>query len=206
MGTPESIFEQRAVDPITGIRTGEAYAGARGECLEDPCDGVTVQLGCGHKPWAGWINIDGERGSRYADLVADLKSIPLATGGADVAVAIHVLEHFYAWEVPEVLSEWKRILKPGGMLIVELPCMDKVIRYMSQCIAQQHAFAMPMTWWAMWGDPKYKDPAMCHKWGYTEGLLKYTLETAGFTNVQAADPRYHVKQRDMRMTAIKGDL
>lgn len=206
MGNPRSIFEHRAVDAITGVRAGTVYAGARGECLEDPCDGVKVQLGCGHKPWDGWINIDGERAAQYADHVADLRSLPLATGGANVAVAIHVLEHFYEWEVPEVLSEWKRILKPGGTLILELPSMDKVMQYMSACIAQRQPFNMAMTWWAMWGDPKYKDPAMCHKWGYTESLLRHVLQTAGFTNIHAAEPRYHVKQRDMRMVATKGVL
>jgi predicted SAM-dependent methyltransferase len=167
---------------------------------------VRVQLGCGHKPWPGWINIDGERSARYADLVADLRSLPLATGGADVAVAIHVLEHFYEWEAHEVLREWKRILKPGGRLVLELPSMDKVMDYMRQCLAQNQAFAMPMTWWAMWGDPKYKDPAMCHKWGYTERLLRHVLEQAGFVNIRAEAPRYHVKQRDMRMIAEKGML
>lgn len=124
----------------------------------------------------------------------------------DLAVAVHVLEHFYEWEVPAVLAEWKRILKPGGTLVVELPSMDKVMRYMMRCITDQQPFSMPMTWWAMWGDPKYKDPAMCHKWGYTEGLLRHTLTQAGFINCQAAEPRYHVKQRDMRMTAEKGSV
>lgn len=165
---------------------------------------MQVQLGCGHKPWDGWINVDGERAAKYADVIADLRSLPLATGSVDVAVAVHVIEHFYQWEVAEVLSEWKRILKPGGLLILELPSMDKVARYLKACLEQHQPFWAQMSWWALWGDPRYKDPAMCHKWGYTEPIMQKTLEDAGFSGVRFEEPRYHVKQRDMRVLATKG--
>lgn len=204
MGDTAPLYVQGSVDAITGIRAGEVFAGARGQCMEDPCDGVKVQLGCGHKPWDGWTNIDGERAAKSADVVSDLRSLPLETGSVDVAVAVHVFEHFYEWEGRAVLVEWQRILKPGGTLILELPSMLKVMYYLKACLEQQQPFWMQMSWWAMWGDPRYQDPAMCHKWGYTEVMIQKLLEEVGFINVRVEAPRYHVKQRDMRVVATKG--
>lgn len=125
---------------------------------------------------------------------------------ADVIAAIHVIEHFYVWEVPAVLSEWQRILKPGGVLILELPDMQKVAKYLKACLDEGKPFWAQMSWWAMWGDPRYQDPAMCHKWGYTKPMMKETLRDAGFVEIEMSEPRYHLKQRDMRVTARKGSL
>jgi predicted SAM-dependent methyltransferase len=117
-------------------------------------------------------------------------------------VAIHVLEHFYEWEAVDVLKEWKRILVPGGRLIVEVPCLDKVFSYLTQCEKRGASVNAQMSWWALYGDPRYKSVEMTHKWGYSARLLKEALEKAGFQPVSIMEPRYHIKQRDMRAIAI----
>lgn len=151
--------------------------------------------------------MDGERASDRADVVSDLRRLPFADGYADVMVAIHVLEHFYEWEAADVLREWQRVLKPGGLLVLELPSMDKIIVYLIDCLQKQGGkINMQMSWWGMYGDPRYQDPVMVHRWGYTQQMLRSLLETVGFVSVQAEAPRYHVKMRDMRMTARKESL
>lgn len=202
MGVHASPGSERAFDEVAGLRAGTIFSGACGECLEDPGDGVRVQLGCGHKPWPGWINVDGDRAGDCADVVADLRALPFETGTVDTAVAIHVLEHFYEWEAVDVLKEWRRVLKPGGQLIVELPCMDKVFGYLARCAAKRQPIYAQMSWWALWGDPRYKSVEMTHKWGYSQEMLATVLTQAGFAPVSIGNPRYHLKQRDMRALAI----
>ena len=34
---------------------------------------------------------------------------------------MHVVEHFWRWEVRDVLREWVRVLKPGAPMILECP-------------------------------------------------------------------------------------
>lgn len=119
-------------------------------------------------------------------------------------ISIHVLEHFHYWEVPDMLREWKRALKPGGKLILELPCMDKIIHYMAECLKQRQPMDLQMTWLALWGDPAYKREEMCHKWGYLKSQLVQLLEDLGFVNVAVEKPRYHVVVRDMRVVGYKG--
>jgi predicted SAM-dependent methyltransferase len=131
--------------------------------------------------------------------------LPLETGSVDVAAAIHVLEHFAEWEAEGVLREWQRILKPGGLLVLELPSMDKIVAYLIDCVQKQGGkINMQLSWWGIYGDPRYHDAVMVHKWGYTKAMLRAVLETVGgWSEINAEPPRYHMKRRDMRMTARK---
>lgn len=127
----------------------------------------------------------------------------VASDTADAVAAIHVLEHFWPWEVPGILAEWRRILKPGGKLILELPCMDKICAYIAQSVNQKVPMVEGMTVHPLWGDPKHMDPAMMHKWGYSKQNIMDVLMAAGFQKIEDAEPRYHFRFRDMRMEAIK---
>jgi predicted SAM-dependent methyltransferase len=168
--------------------------------VEDDYRGPKLHLGSGTIHWDGWLNVDQNEKS---DVQWDLRKLELPNDHADIAVAIHVLEHFYAWEAEDLLTEWKRVLKPGGKLVLELPCLDKVLQYVAKCVSEK----LPMMEWAtmhvFWGDPKYKSVPMCHKWGYTMTSLTELLLTVGFKDPMFENPRYHFPIRDMRVTAFK---
>ncbi len=54
-------------------------------------------------------------------LVADCQEpLPYAAASFDRAIAVHVLEHLR--NLPAVLDEMQRLLKPGGTLSVVIPC------------------------------------------------------------------------------------
>lgn len=139
------------------------------------------------------------------DIESDLRTLPFNDNYADMAIAVHVLEHFYLWDVPALLLEWRRVLKPQGELILELPCMNKVFKYIADCMNAGKDLNLQMTWLALWGNPAYNSVEMCHKWGYTKQQLIDLLEEAGFIGIKIEEPRYHVKERDMRIIAYKGD-
>lgn len=117
--------------------------------------------------------------------------------------AIHVLEHFYQWEAEPLLKEWKRILKPGGKMILELPCMDKVFAYVAQCIKYKENMMQFMTLDALYGDPRNGEVAMAHKWGYFVQPMRELLERVGMREIIYCAPRYHFHFRDMRWECIK---
>ena len=119
-------------------------------------------------------------------------------------MAVHVLEHVYRWEAVPVLQEWLRLLKPGGQLILELPCMNKVFAYLQQLGQGHQQILAQMVHWALWGDPRYGDPSMVHRWGYSMEEVEQVLIEAGAQRITFAPVRYHRKDRDMRVIGYKG--
>lgn len=156
---------------------------------------MKLNLGCGKRRWPGFVNVD----LKDSDRDCDIRKLPFADESADEIHAIHVCEHFLITEILSILKEWRRVLKTGGKLIVELPCWDKVRIHISKDEADN------MTRWALYGAPKtHKDgiPAV-HKWCWSLDEFRHLLITAGFEAVKSEPPKYHVPNRDMRLVATK---
>lgn len=156
---------------------------------------LRLHLGCGRKRWDGFINID----LRDSDMDCDIRALPIPDNSADEIHAIHVVEHFMLTEVHQVLSEWLRVLKPGGMLAIELPCWDKVKKHIANDGPDN------MTRWPLFGDPiTHKDgiPAL-HKWCYSKDEMQHVLIGVGFERLICETPKFHVPSRDMRWCAWK---
>lgn len=122
---------------------------------------MLLNLGCGPHYASGWVNVDVWPGVR-ADLVADLRSLPLPDGCADAVYAGHVLEHIGLADVPAVLAEIRRVLKPGAPVCVVGPDVDRIDRR-----------AAPDLWDAAahGGDGHRRDAHMRHRWQCTEAAL-----------------------------------
>ncbi|HEU4684762.1 MAG TPA: methyltransferase domain-containing protein [Nitrospira sp.] len=143
-----------------------------------------LHVGCGPCASPGWINLDRVRhpGVQVAcDLAA---GVPLRSESCDCAVAIHVLQDLPYAEVVPVLAELRRVLKPGGVLRLGLPDLDKAIA--AYCRNDHAYFYVPdsdaldigaklvtqATWYGSVRTPM------------TYGFARECLERAGFTSVQ----------------------
>jgi hypothetical protein len=82
--------------------------------------GIRLNLGAGRTPLPGYENWDLKTGQPAYPL-------PLPNNSVDEVRASHVLEHFSHLEVMDVLGEWARVLKPGGVLKVAVPNFDWII-------------------------------------------------------------------------------
>lgn len=182
------------------IRGGHIPASNSYGCVEESYP-VAYNVGSGRAPWDGWINVDLDE---KADIKADIRCLDMIESDtADAVAAIHVLEHFYYWEAHDIINEWKRILKPGGKMIIEVPCMDKIFQYVANCMRAKEPLMNFMSVHAIWGDPKYKDPLMCHKVGFFQSQLRDILQECGMQNVKVCNARYHFPPRDMRFECEK---
>lgn len=167
--------------------------------------GIHLNIGCGTKFWDGFVNIDFDNNwcNVKPDIACDIRKIDLPDNHADSAYAIHVIEHFHRWEAESVLREWLRVIKPGAKLILELPCLDKIIALANHYINLRQPFDQRMVLFALYGDPIYENPDMMHKWAYTRQEFVKLMQDAGFKDVEYQEPRYHVKVRDMRIVGTK---
>lgn len=89
-----------------------------------------LHLGCGSVLYDGWCNVDfypGEEvdthrgGYVMPDVWCDIRELTTADCTVDVIKTVHVLEHFYKFETIQILQEFYRVMKPGSIMIHEMP-------------------------------------------------------------------------------------
>lgn len=156
---------------------------------------MKLNLGCGCRRLEGYTNVD----LRDSDVNCDIRKLPFPADTAEEIMAIHVAEHFYLIEILPVLREWLRVLKPGGKMVIELPCLDKVL------VGFMNGLSDQMTLWALYGDPKTHasgEPAL-HKWAWSRARFKQLLEKVGLVGVVEEPPQFHQPARDMRWVGFK---
>ena len=87
-----------------------------------------LNWGCGQQGEPGWINSDIKEGPGI-DISCDIQDgLPLESDSLDYIVSIHALPMISYPDVVSVLQELKRVLKPGGVLRLGLPDLDKGIQ------------------------------------------------------------------------------
>ena len=199
MGNAEPARSKPAHWEGAKVFEGKIYAANMSRNVEDDYE-IAYNLGCGKKNWDGWVNVAL---CETADLMCDIRKLEIKSDSADAVAAIHVLEHFYDWEAFDLLTEWKRVLKQNGKMIIEVPCLDKVFAYIADRISKKQIMEQYMTLHPIFGDGKHKNPEMMHKTGYLVHGLKNLLIDVGMREVTMCEPRYHFPHRDMRFEAIK---
>lgn len=169
-------------------------------------ESVRINIGCGGKILPGFVNVDlaNNWSSVQPDVVCDVTGqLPFPTDHADEVHAYHVLEHIQRFKAVDCLKEWTRVLKPGGLLVLELPCFDKIVQILA-CDRIIGKVSDPrMTLWGLYGDPGYENEAMMHKWCWSLQELADTLYQVGLEEVESSKPQTHQPNRDMRLTARK---
>lgn len=87
-----------------------------------------LHLGCGDRHIPGFLHVD-IRPLPHVDVVSSLASLPMfADASVDLIYASHVLEHFPRHETHAVLSEWHRVLRPGGIVRLAVPDFGQLVR------------------------------------------------------------------------------
>jgi SAM-dependent methyltransferase len=170
---------------------------------------VRLNLGCGDKILPGYVNVDvvEARAGKTPDVLCDLRELtPFSADYADEILSVHVVEHFWRWEVEAVLKEWLRVLKPGGKLILECPNLQAACEEFLEDPDRRSAPGQEgqTTMWVFYGDPKWKDPLMVHRWGYTPRSLGRMLESIGLVDVRQEPAQFKLREpRDMRIVGHK---
>ena len=143
-----------------------------------------LHWGCGTITPYGWINSDIAPGPGV-DVVADILSgLPLADGEFDYVVSIHALPEIAFRDQARALCELWRVLRPGGVLRLGLPDLDRAIAaYVAKdidyfLIPDEHIqslagkFVAQLTWYGR---------SRCQ---FTAELMAELLARSGFVDVR----------------------
>lgn len=131
-----------------------------------------------------------------ADIEADMADLPFDDGVVDAIWSSHALEHIDMMQVHPTLSEWFRVLKPGGTLTLLVPDMD----YVAKKWLEIGSAALQL----IFGNQRH--PGEYHKMGWNLESLKDDIERVGFEITKAVSiftPDYN--QDSLRVEAKKPD-
>lgn len=198
--------QRRIARDHSAFECGRLWAAALGDTA---ARAVKLNLGCGDKILPGYVNVDvvEARSGMRPDVVCDLHDLaPFADATADEILSVHVVEHFWRWEIRDILREWMRVLKPGGRMIVECPNIQSACQTFLENPAQfsKEDRNGQRTMWVFYGDPAWKDPLMIHRWGYTPESLKELLTEVGLADVRQEPAQFKLREpRDMRIAGTK---
>lgn len=93
-----------SAEKVNGLRTG----------------GLKLNLGCGHVPLDGYVNID-QRDLPGVDVVADAGDLPFEPGSVETIFSAHMLEHFPKEHLRRLLPYWRTLLTPSGTFHAVVP-------------------------------------------------------------------------------------
>jgi protein O-GlcNAc transferase len=144
------------------------------------------------------------------DIVGSMLAMPsVADESVDAVYSAHNIEHVYPHEVPVVLSEFLRVLKPGGFLVVTCPDLQSVAQLVAEDKLTDAAYRSPAGAITPLDILYGYRPAlasgnlfMAHKCGFTLKVLLATLLAGGFAVVSG---KRRPAAYDLWAVAVKGN-
>lgn len=151
------------------------------------------------------LDIDPTNDPDIIGSMLDMSAV--ADASIDSIYSAHNIEHVYAHEVPLVLKEFLRVLKPDGFLVVTCPDLQLVCQLIAEdklTDPAYHSLAGPITPLdILYGhSPSIAigQHYMAHKCGFTLKTLQETLHAGGFASCAGMRRAYGF---DLWMVATK---
>jgi len=151
---------------------------------------VKLNVGCGTDYKRGWINIDNNTDNNIEklDLNWDLRNpLPFPENSVDFIFNEHFVEHLTVEEARASLADFKRVLKPNGVMRIAMPDLEVAVqqyldknwkerpfikRYGLEFVeTRAELLNMGMRWWD-------------HKWLYDWEELARRLKEVGFKSTR----------------------
>ena len=85
-----------------------------------------LNLGCGHRFHPAWVNVDIVPATPEVTRWDVVRGIPFPDQHFDVVYHSHMIEHLRRSDVPGFLRECHRALKPGGIMRVATPDLERL--------------------------------------------------------------------------------
>ncbi|MBW1613075.1 MAG: methyltransferase domain-containing protein [Deltaproteobacteria bacterium] len=141
-------------------------------------ENLCLHLGCGWKHFDGYLNVDLWI-TDATDVICDITKLPWPDNSATIIESYHVIEHISHKKIKRVLTEWYRVLKPQGKLILECPHFDVAVQ--EYLAGNEHRLINIFGQQRSTGD--------YHFYGFNPPRLTRLLEEVGFKDIQESIPQ-----------------
>jgi tetratricopeptide (TPR) repeat protein len=137
---------------------------------------MKINIGCGKTYKEGFINIDS-----FDTTVADKKmsadDLKFSSNTVEEIHACQLIEHLGFIKTIYALTEWFRVLKPNGKLLIETP--DLELSFKKFIKGDRNVRKGILSW--IYG---LETPGMIHKFCFPEELLEELLKKTGFIDIK----------------------
>ena len=160
----------RKVGNLMGPKNGGALVVKPGKV-----DGLRVHLGAGPINLQGWVNIDARQAPHIHLIANNFELVEFSHGSLAEIYMCHVLEHFSFAESEQLLKNFRKKLKPGGVLRISVPHFDQLVK-----IYQANGNDLEVVKQALMGGQDYE--YNFHKSIYNAPLLSDLMIACGYAS------------------------
>ena len=159
----------------------------------------TLNIGAGERTYKFYptddfecINFD-ERNMEGIDVVGDVRNFNMFRDEEfDYILASDIIEHFTIFETKNILKEWKRVLKIGGIIEFRMPNLKVICK---KYIDGNHD--AKLTSWLLYGGQDYS--GNFHYVGFDRGWFRSIIEPLGFVEIEYKDADNNFEMKVVRI-------
>ena len=164
---------------------------------------IRLNLGSGGIEYPGFLSVDLH--DSRASIIMDATKLDFPDNSVAEIMALHLFEHLNPYKALDVLREWRRVLKPGGKLVMEMPDIEQLCkRFVTANTGQRYGILN-----AVYGSVNTTDKGgpdqitSPHLFGWWPQSIADHLVNAGFTNVVFGPEQHPHPESNMHVEATK---
>lgn len=144
---------------------------------------MKLNLGSGSERLEGFTNVDLY--DETADFQADICELPFDNNSVDEILALQVIEHVPYWKSKQMFEEMYRVLRYGGLAIIETPDIEVVCeQILIGGLENKWIYNLVGEYYRPWDKDRYADwennAASIHRNPWTFSRLEDIVRPIGF--------------------------
>ncbi len=164
---------------------------------------MKLNIGSGSQVFPGYTNVD--KYDDRAEIKADVCDLKMEDNSIEEVLMSHVIEHINPYLIMGVFCNIRRMLIPGGKLVIEVPNIEIIFNEFKDADMAKRYFLLNSVYCPMntSGTGPPEEITSPHLWGWTPEMLIVHLQNAGFTNISIKSPELQLAYFNFRAEAVK---
>ncbi len=159
---------------------------------------LTLNVGCGERTFTEYpdghkcINYDEREDLTNVDVIGDVRTLDFPDNNFHYILASDIIEHFPISETENILKEWSRVLKVGGIIEFRMPNLRAICKKYVDGIIKAKLCS-----WLLYGGQDYR--GNYHFTGFDREWFKSIIEPLGFKEIDYKDMDNNFEMKVQKM-------